>query len=100
MHLEEDDDFGFSLVSETELKKMETILSEKIKEKEREVETTVTKLNLTAEQIQNKLNAVVRMITPLVNNLMADPSKEYVYWPDRAEKMKKFKAGLDKLLKE
>ena len=37
------------------------------------------------------------MITPLLNNLMLNPSKNYIYWPNRVEKMKLFKAELEKL---
>jgi hypothetical protein len=61
-----DDDFGFSLVSEDELKSND-----------------------------NKLEEVRALIMPLLKNLMANPEKDYIYWPNRTEKIKQFIRRLD-----
>ena len=65
-------DFGFSLVSEEELKKHEEHLT---------VQTQI---------ISNKLELIQSMIMPLLNNLKQDPEKEYIYWPNRQEKIEEF----------
>jgi len=105
--LDEDDDFGFSLVSEAELKTLESQLAEELAVQQQtaaakaaEAEKLAKTVQTTNMQAQAKLDGLVKMITPLINNLMSDPTKEYVYWPDRAAKMKAFKAKLDAYLKQ
>ena len=99
--LNEDDDFGFSLVSEAELKTIESQLTEELAATQKTVQAKLAKaVETTNMQAQAKLEGLVKMITPLVNNLMLDPTKEYVYWPDRATKMKNFKEKLDAYLKQ
>ena len=83
MKLNEDDDFGFSLVSETELKAHEELLKQKIEEQSKVVQKT------TAE-MQDKLQGLRDMVMPLLNNLAKDPEKTYILWPDRAVKIKAF----------
>lgn len=85
----EDDDFGFSLVSESELKALENQLVQQVKQKE----TEVVKTN---QEMQNKLQQLRGMIMPLLTNLAKDESREYIYWPDRAKKIKTF---IDKINK-
>lgn len=87
MVLNEDDDFGFSLVSEQELKAQEELLKKKLEEQNKVVQSTTV-------EYQNKLEGVMAMIMPLINNLCKDPDKEYVLWPDRAQKMSAFKKKL------
>jgi len=67
-----DYDFGFSLMSE-----------EEIKENEKLLETAVITESA-------KLEAFKNMIMPFLNNLTKNPEKEYIYWPDRVEKVKQF----------
>mgnify|MGYP003339000070 CR=1 FL=1 len=43
-----------------------------------------------AQSESEKLNNVRDMIMPLLKNLAKDPEKQYILWPDRAEKMKVF----------
>lgn len=83
--LDDDFDFGFSVVSEDELKTIEKQLQNELEQTEVIVHETKTKL----EGMRN-------MILPLLNNLMANPDKEYIYWPNRTEKIKAFIAKLDK----
>jgi hypothetical protein len=78
-----DDDFGFSLVSEQELKVHEELLKQKLDEQSSSNVKTTTELI-------DKINALRAMIMPLLLNLAKDPGKEYIRWPDRAEKIQVF----------
>lgn len=98
--LNEEDDFGFSLVSESELKSIEETLAKQLEEKERQAQETSTQLEMTTAQMQTKMEGLVKMVMPLLNNLMTDPTKEYIYWPDRADKIKKFKAKIEAYIKQ
>ena len=78
-----DNDFGFSLVSEKELKAHEQMLKKKVDEQSKIVEQTTA-------QMQDKLHGLRDMIMPLLNNLAKDPEKQYILWPDRAKKIQAF----------
>ena len=78
-----DDDFGFSLVSESELKAHEEQLKKVVETQAKAVE------QMTAE-VQDKLHGLRDMIMPLLVNLSKDPTKEYILWPDRAAKIQAF----------
>jgi len=73
-------DFGFSLMSEDEIKEEEN------------------KLKKVVENESHKLNKVREMITPFLVNLMKEPQKEYIYWPDRKERVELFIKELDKFI--
>lgn len=90
-----DDDFGFSLVSEKELKAHEEMLKKKVEEQSKVVQQSALDLQETAEQSQQKLYDLRNMIMPLLKNLAADPSKEYILWPDRAAKIQAFIKKID-----
>ena len=92
MKLNEDDDFGFSLVSEQELKAHEELLKKKVEEQSKVVQTT-------AVEYENKIQGPMAMVTPLLINLQKDPSKEYILWPDRAAKIKAFQKKLEDYIK-
>jgi septal ring factor EnvC (AmiA/AmiB activator) len=87
--LDEDFDFGFSVVSEDELKTME-----------KQLQTELQQTTQVISQTQNKLEGMRNMIMPLLNNLMANPDKEYIYWPNRTEKIKAFISKLDKYVND
>lgn len=84
MKLNEDDDFGFSLVSEDELKEYENKLIKEVEQKHGQV-----------QQYNDKLQGVRNLVMPLLNNLMANPDKHYIYWPNRTEKIQQFIKKLD-----
>jgi len=65
-----EDDFGFSLISEDEL-------------------------NAGVQDVTNKLHGLKKMIMPLLNNLMKNPDKEYIFWPDRVKKIQAFIKKMD-----
>jgi flavin-dependent dehydrogenase len=78
-----DFDFGFSAVSEEELKTIE-----------RELEATVASKDQQIKQVEQtyheKLGTLYNMIMPLLKNLAKDEGKDYIYWPGRKEKMEAF----------
>lgn len=86
-----DFDFGFSAVSEDELKSLENELQEQVTQKAAEIEQ-VTK------SYEEKLNALYKMVMPLLNNLAKDSEKDYIYWPDRQKKVKEFIKKVDDLM--
>lgn len=78
-------DFGFSAVDEEELESLQTAKAE-ILETSASVATT-----------QDKLNKIYNAITPLLNNLALNPEKDYIYWPNRLEKIEQFRDALDNI---
>lgn len=84
-----DDDFGFSLVSEAELKSYEEQLKQ-------QVEQQTQAINQTEQAYTDKLEGLRAMIMPLLLNLTKDPDKEYILWPDRANKMNAFIEKINK----
>lgn len=82
-NLNEDYDFGFSLVSESELKAHEEQLKKKVEEQTKVVAQT-------SREMKDKLHTLRDMIMPLLNNLAKDPQKEYILWPDRSKKIQAF----------
>lgn len=83
MILNEDNDFGFSLVDEAELKKQEELLKKQLEQQTKVVAKT-------EEEYANKLQGLRAMIMPLLTNLAKDPEKTYILWPDRSAKIKAF----------
>lgn len=45
-------------------------------------------------ELEHRLTAVVGMIQTLLNNLEANPEKELIRWPNRAEKIREFRKQL------
>lgn len=85
-------DFGFSAVSEDELR----VLTGAEREME-EVSKLLDEQQKDTELYKDTVAKIEQMVTPLINNLMLNPDKNYIYWPNRVEKMKIFKAQLEKL---
>lgn len=93
MTLNEDDDFGFSLVDEAELKRQEELLKKQLEQQTKVVAKT-------EKEYADKLHGLRAMVMPLLNNLAKDPEKTYVFWPDRAAKMKAFIEKVNKYVDE
>lgn len=74
-------DFGFTAVNEEEL---EAVQQASIK-----VEEAVS----TNERLEKLFNA----IQPLLTNLKMNPEKDYIYWPDRLNKVEQFETMLQKI---
>ena len=81
-------DFGFSALNEDELESIK-ILEQKAKDTES-----------VAADTQDKLQRMYSMILPLIENLMQDPEKSYIHWPNRKEKLQLFKKKLQEVLDE
>lgn len=84
-------DFGFSLVSEQELKQHEEMLRRKVEEQSK----VVQQVTQTSTEMQTKLEGLRSMIMPLLHNLAKDPDRQYIFWPDRTEKIKAFIKKID-----
>jgi|TARA_B110000908_G_C10024430_1_gene344392 uncharacterized protein YjcR len=78
-------DFGFTAVDESELQSFQQ--AESVKEK---YEATTLVANATQEKVDQLYNA----IQPLLNNLKANPEKEYILWPQRLQKIEQFETYL------
>lgn len=87
-------DFGFSAVTEEELAA--------VQKKDEEIKSATDAAAIAAAEAakaHDKANQMYKMITPLLDNLVKDPEKEYIYWPNRQAKIKAFKEQLQKILK-
>ena len=83
----EDDDFGFSAVSEEELKELE-----------RQLQSTVEEKHGNVLSLQEKLDTMYAAIMPLLTNLEKNPDKEYIFWPGRDKKIKAFRQKLQDIM--
>jgi hypothetical protein len=83
--LDESFDFGFSIVDEGELEVLQ------------EAQDTITTVSAEAATLEERLNKLYNMVMPLLNNLAKNPDKNYIYWPDRLNKIEQFRDRLDKV---
>lgn len=114
------EDFGFSAVDEMEVKQVvdentfetkiihETVSAsnESISRLEAKIDVILemynqekfgleSKKTLLEETVQSKLTELEKLIIPLLVNLMKNNDKEYIYWPNRKEKIQE---QIDKIL--
>jgi hypothetical protein len=115
------DDFGFSAIDESDVNRSvdpntleETVVvresivqsSEALQRVEDKLDEMLSlynqgKLGLEAErdkmevEVKSSLKELEQLIVPLLVNLMKDPDKEYIYWPNRKEKIQE---QIDKVL--
>lgn len=75
-------DFGFTAVDENEL----------------EVVQQAQKVAVEAEGNADKLNQLYNAILPLLSNLKMNPEKDYIYWPNRVEKVEQFEDYIRKIM--
>ena len=77
----DDFDFGFTTLSEEELKLRETVITEQV-----------------TSAANSKLEHMYKLIMPLLNNLAKDAdTTEYIKWPNRGAKIKQFIEKLDQI---
>lgn len=81
-----DFDFGFTAVSEDEL--------DVVREAQEQTETLTQQLEATDERARQLYDAIM----PLINNLKANPDKDYIYWPNRYEKLDSFSDKLYQIM--
>jgi hypothetical protein len=117
----QEDDFGFSAIDETEVNRtvdpntlQETIIvresitqsSESLQRVEDKLDQMLElyndgKLGLDADrdkmeaEVKVNLKTLEQLIMPLLVNLMKNPEKEYIYWPNRTAKIQE---QIDKVL--
>jgi len=77
-------DFGFTAVDETELEAVQQ----------------AQKVAVEAEGTADRLNNLYNAILPLLSNLKKNPEKEYIYWPNRIEKVEQFEDMIYKIVKD
>ncbi len=77
-----DFDFGFTAMDAEEL---DAVV---------ETKEEATKASATALSMQEKCDTLYNMIMPLLNNLQKNPNKEYIYWPNRNDKVEEFRDKL------
>lgn len=82
---EQFNDFGFTTVDESELQSYQQAT---------EAQKQVVETTQVATATQEKVDALYDAIQPLLNNLKANPSKEYILWPNRLEKIEQFETYL------
>lgn len=47
----------------------------------------------------DKLNNLYNLIMPFFNNLLVKPEENYIYWPNRVEKIKEFINKINQIVK-
>ena len=85
--MSDDFDFGFSLVDEAELEVVQKATA------------SVESASSTAQSLQEKIDKLYNMIMPLLNNLQQNPEKEYIFWPNRTDKIELFRDKLTAVYK-
>lgn len=78
-------DFGFTAVNEQELEAVQVTSTEKVQ------------LSKDLDECQERLNKMRGSIQILLDNLMVNPEKDYIYWPDRQAKVHEFERHLDNI---
>ena len=80
-------DFGFTLVDESELEAVQAASSK--------VEAASTDV----QALQDKIDKLYNAVQPLLTNLKANPEKEYILWKDRVAKVDAFSDHLYNIYK-
>lgn len=82
--LDEEFDFGFTSVDESDINN-----------------DALNELTSLSEDYKERLHKMHKLITPLINNLVANSeTNAYIHWPNRKEKLLQFQTKLDELLKD
>ena len=79
-------DFGFTAVDEQELEAVQ------------QATATAKAVESTATTTQDRLDKLYNAVVPLLNNLKKNPEKDYIYWPNRYEKLDAFADKLHQIL--
>ena len=86
--MSDDFDFGFTAVDETELEAVQN------------AELLAGQISASEKTTQDKLDKLYNAIIPLLNNLKVNPEKEYIYWPNRIDKVEQFETHLYDIYKK
>jgi len=71
-------DFGFTAVTEEELE-------------------AVQQTKETKDALETRLDKLYNAIQPLLDNLRKNPEKDYIYWPNRSDKIDSFRELIDSI---
>ena len=80
LSFDREEDFGFTIVDETELTKVATF-----------------EHSLRTEELTDKLQLMYDSIIPLLKNLSKNPDQDIIKWPNRKEKIAEFKTRLESI---
>jgi len=80
-------DVGFTAVDESELEAVQKLSTE------------ASSVAATSAEMEDKLNKLYNAILPLLSNLKANPEKDYIYWPNRTEKVEAFEDHIAGIIK-
>lgn len=78
-------DFGFTAMDEGELEAVQR------------TQAAVNDAEQAANTAQERLDQLYNAITPLLNNLKANPEKDYIYWPNRLKKVEDFEDKIQQI---
>lgn len=76
-------DFGFTVVDETEIKTDE-----------------VQKANEQININNNKLKQIEKLVFNLVNKLLENPDKDYIYWPNREKVLNEYRNKIIEIINQ
>lgn len=83
-----DFDFGFTAVDENELEAVQ------------QAQAVANEEASTVGELEEKLNKLYNSILPLLSNLKLNPEKDYIYWPNRTEKIEQFEDMISKIVSD
>ena len=83
-----DFDFGFTAVDENELEAVQ------------HAQEVANESSSTVGELEEKLNQLYNSILPLLSNLKLNPEKDYIYWPNRTEKIEQFEDMISKIVSD
>ena len=79
-------DFGFSAMDADELEAVQ------------EVKAEAQSASATASDLEDRFNKLYNMVIPLLNNLKKNPEKDYIYWPNRLERVESFEDHISSII--
>lgn len=71
-------DFGFTAVDEHELEAVQ------------QAQADANEQSSTVGELEQRLDNLYNAVLPLLTNLKANPEKDYIYWPNRVDKVEAF----------
>lgn len=81
-------DFGFTAVDENELEAVQN------------AQAAANEEATTVNELQDKIDNLYNAIQPLLSNLKMNPEKDYIYWPNRTEKVEQFEDMISKIVND
>ena len=92
--MEYENDFGFSAVDESDIRRYETELQQKLDNHTQTSLSEIEKLNDLLNKSKKQTKDLFNAILPLLKNLQENQDRQYILWPDRAKKIAEFEKKL------